>query len=263
MDLKNQELTESGIADLDLDPMLDIPSGPGIKLIDYNRNGLVDSVFINFENGMSGDLDSRDGFVQIVGFLGKRSNLLQSIKAIDPRNLLNQATTYELVRPVKVSGQDINTVIVGTKNKDKIIGTSAGEVLAGMKGKDVLKGGKGADGFLFNQPGGSKHVDTINDFSASEGDSILVDLDFFDLTLQEAFVYDDEFGFESCSNRKETIKAAKSEQHIIYNEAKGLLYINENGGARGWGDGGPFAKLKGAPELTESDFTMIYDKSDW
>ena len=70
--------------------------------------------------------------------------------------------------PIAVTSQDIDTVIVGTKKKDKITGTSDGEILAGMKDKDVLKGGGGADGFLFNQPGGFgiKHVDQIKDFDS-------------------------------------------------------------------------------------------------
>ena len=39
-------------------------------------------------------------------------------------------------------------------------------------------------------------------------------------------------------------------------EKKGLLYFNENGKQKGWGDGGLFAKLQGAPELGSSDFTI-------
>ena len=44
---------------------------------------------------------------------------------------------------------------------------------------------------------------------------------------------------------------------IVYDEKKGFLYFNEDGKERGWGDGGLFAKLQGAPELTQSDFTIV------
>ena len=45
----------------------------------------------------------------------------------------------------------------------------------------------------------------------------------------------------------------------MYDEKKGLLYFNENGKEKGWGDGGLFAKLQGAPELGTEDFTVVSD----
>ena len=152
---------------------------------------------------------------------------------------------------ISIGGQGIDTVIVGTKKKDKITGTSNGEVLAGMKGKDVLKGGKGADGFLFDQSGGfgSKHLDQIKDFDSDEGDSILVDKDVFGLGKK--------IKLKSYSSKNKVKKAAKSNNDFVYNEKKGLLYFNENGIQKGWGDGGLFAKLQGAPELGADDFTIV------
>ena len=52
-------------------------------------------------------------------------------------------------------------------------------------------------------------------------------------------------------------KAAKSKSDFVYDEKKGLLYFNENGKDKGWGDGGLFAKLQGAPELGAEDFTIV------
>mgnify|MGYP006220066029 FL=1 len=49
----------------------------------------------------------------------------------------------------------------------------------------------------------------------------------------------------------------KSNKDIVFDEKKGLLYFNENGKQKGWGDGGLFAKLQGAPELGADDFTIV------
>ena len=49
----------------------------------------------------------------------------------------------------------------------------------------------------------------------------------------------------------------KSNKDIIFDEKKGFLYFNENGKEKGWGDGGLFAKLQGAPELGADDFTIV------
>ena len=52
-------------------------------------------------------------------------------------------------------------------------------------------------------------------------------------------------------------KAFASNKEFVYDEKKGFLYCNENGKEKGWGDGGLFVKLKGAPELGTMDFTII------
>ena len=123
--------------------------------------------------------------------------------------------------------------------------------MAGGFGKDVLKGGGGADGFLFNQLSeyGKKKADKINDFNPEEGDSILVDKDVFDLS--------NKIKIKVVAGKKASKKAAKSINDFIYDDKKGLLYFNENGESKGWGDGGLFAKLQGAPKLGESDFTIV------
>ena len=91
--------------------------------------------------------------------------------------------TFELSIPLKVGNKDVSALIAGSSIKDKITGTSGDEVLAGGRGKDVLKGGDGADGFLFQDRDGfgKKMADKIKDFDSDEGDSILVDQDFFGL----------------------------------------------------------------------------------
>ena len=142
-------------------------------------------------------------------------------------------------------------MIVGTDKKDKITGSSEGEVLAGGEGKDVLKGKGGPDGFLFQDPDGfgKKEADKIKDFDPDEGDSVLLDKYVFDLGKRVKL--------KTVTGKKASKKAAKSKNDFIYDDKKGLLYFNENGKDKGWGDGGLFAKLQGAPELDVSDFTIV------
>ena len=44
---------------------------------------------------------------------------------------------------------------------------------------------------------------------------------------------------------------------FVYDGKKLLLYFNENGKEEGWGDGGLFAKLQGAPDLAADNLEFI------
>ena len=120
-----------------------------------------------------------------------------------------------------------------------------------MSGKDEIKGSGGSDGFLFQDPNnfGKKERDTILDFKPKEGDSLLIDKDVFD--------FGNNLKLKTVKNKKEAKKQDDSKSDFIYEEKRGLLWYNENGKKDGWGDGGLFVKLKGAPELGESDFTIV------
>ena len=60
------------------------------------------------------------------------------------------------------------------------------------------------------------------------------------------------------TGKKAIKKASKSNKEFVYDDKKGLLYFNADGKEKGWGDdGGLFAKLIGAPELSGSDFTIV------
>ena len=176
---------------------------------------------------------------------------IEKVESIDDITAQDEISTFEPTRPILVGGQDIEIVIVGTEKKDKITGTSANEVLSGQEGKDILKGEGGADGFLFNTPNGfgKKQTDKIQDFDPEEGDSILVE--------KEVFRLGKKIKLKVATDKKAAKMAAKSKDNFVYDYTKGLLYLNENGKERGWGDGGLFAKLQGAPELGASDFTIV------
>ena len=177
--------------------------------------------------------------------------LIPKLKSIDDITTQNQVTTFQLTKSVRLQNQQVEMLISGTDNKDKITGSSEGEVLAGGLGKDVLKGGGGADGFLFqNRKGfGKKEADKIKDFNPEDRDSILVDKVVFGLGRKIKLAV--------VTGKKETNKALGTNNDFIYDTKKGLLFFNANGKEKGWGDGGLFAKLQGAPELGATDFTIV------
>jgi hypothetical protein len=59
----------------------------------------------------------------------------------------------------------------GGRGDDRLIGGAGDDLLAGDVGEDILTGGSGADRFVL-APGGGH--DVVTDFSAAEGDRILV-----------------------------------------------------------------------------------------
>ena len=56
------------------------------------------------------------------------------------------------------------------------------------------------------------------------------------------------------------MKLSKDDYDFVYYEKKGRLFFNGNGSDRRWGDaneGGLVAILKGKPDLTGDDFTLL------
>ena len=85
-----------------------------------------------------------------------------------------------------------------------------------------------------------------------ELDLILLDLTTFtEITTASGENIGDEFAtVESNSD------AATSDAIIVYNSNNGNLFYNANGNTSGFGDGGQFATLTGAPALTTEDFVL-------
>ena len=82
----------------------------------------------------------------------------------------------------------------------------------------------------------------------------------FNPTTDTLEIVTDSFGIDSSAtfaagkNRKTVKKKlAKQDFDFLYDEKKGGLYFDENGAAKGFGEGGIIAILKGAPELTSSN----------
>ena len=174
-----------------------------------------------------------------------------STKSLNKIKYQSEVSSFKLKKPFKMDEEIVGTCIVGTKGKDKILGSDFSEMLIGGSGRNIFEGGASADGFIFDNKSdfGSKSIDKINDFNASEGDKILLD--------KEAFGFSKKMKFKTVSNKKGLMKSALTGKDLIYFQDKGLLYFNENGKDDGWGDGGKFVKLIGTPDLNANDFDAI------
>lgn len=121
---------------------------------------------------------------------------------------------------------------------DKIAGGSGADIMNGHAGSDKLTGGMGADSFIFelddyNVSGKRKpSVDTITDFSVSQGDRIELD-GFGDIALVAT---------------KEAGMAAGA--GLFYEKAKGCIYYDTTGS----GNYQIIVKITGAPTLTADCF---------
>ncbi len=160
-------------------------------------------------------------------------------------------TTVELSTPLVLGNLQITKAVVGTNARDVVTGSDAGEVLAGGKGKDRMTGGGGSDAFVFETPGefGKKKADTITDFRPEEGDKIAI--------AKEIFSQVSRIKLDTATGKQETKTAASTNKNFIYDDKSGILYFNENGSKAGFGNGGEFAKLLGAPEIGKGDLVLL------
>ena len=130
-------------------------------------------------------------------------------------------------------------------------------IIRSVIGKGKLKGTKFADAFTFAsfESFTKKSSDKIIGFDASQGDTIAVgSVAFPDLKGVS------EIRFASTKSKKKLKKFSKEAYDFVYFEKKGHLYFDGNGSGKYWGDaneGGLVAILKGKPELTLEDFTLL------
>ena len=124
-------------------------------------------------------------------------------------------------------------------------------------GKGKLRGTRQADQFTFDQfeSFGGKTADRIIRFKPSQGDTIGISTKAFP-SLQAT----DEISFATAANSTELKQLRKEDYDFVYFEKNGRLFFNANGEKKGWGnpeEGGVFAILRGRPELSAEDFTLL------
>ncbi|HYX15859.1 MAG TPA: hypothetical protein VE944_16130 [Nostoc sp.] len=163
-------------------------------------------------------------------------------------DLNNNITGFDNSNDV-INGQGGNDKINGLSGDDLLRGGLGNDTLLGGVGNDILIGGVNADKFVYNTDGVG--VDTITDFNSSEGDKIVLDKTTFSAIISAAGI-----GFCNKSDFEVTTSAATSTAKIVYDSVSGELFYNQNGSAAGFGSGGLFATLTGAPNLTASDFVL-------
>ncbi|WP_306297041.1 Calx-beta domain-containing protein [Nostoc sp. C052] len=169
-------------------------------------------------------------------------------------DLNNNITGFDNSNDV-INGEGGNDIINGLSGNDILRGGAGNDTLIGGAGNDILVGGAGADRFLYNTgtafKGSAIGVDTITDFNSSEGDKIVLGKTTFSAIASAAGN-----GFSHKSDFQVTNKAGTSSAKIVYDPLSGQLFYNQNGSAAGFGSGGLFATLTGAPTLTASDFIL-------
>ena len=160
-------------------------------------------------------------------------------------------TTPNPVAETTIDADDVLTK--KGKGKDKIKGSKKDDIIGAGSGADQMKGGKGADsfywGFDFSVSYGKKKADRVTDFKSGQGDQIVLDEDAFG-------GFGVSFTFSVASNKKELKQASRAGADLIYFEAKGFLYFDQNEEEKGFGDGGIFAVLNKKPELEAADIAF-------
>lgn len=147
-----------------------------------------------------------------------------------------------------LSGSGGNDRLVGGKGDDVLNGGSGDDVLIGGKGDDILVGDAGADQFLFSSNRSFRASDfgrdVIRGFTTGV-DKIVVDKTTFgDINASDIEVV----ASDSL--------AANSDALITVSLGSSRIFFNQNGTGAGFGSGGAFGKLQGAPEIAASDFVI-------
>jgi Ca2+-binding RTX toxin-like protein len=192
--------------------------------------------------------DTSIGIINTVTFLNDLSN---NIKGLDnSADVVNGQGGND-----KIDGLSGNDLLRGGAGNDTLIGGAGNDTLVGGAGNDVLTGGVGADYFLYNTnavfASSAVGQDTITDFKHSQGDKIILDKTTFSAIASAAGT-----GFSNASDFKVISNGATSTAKIVYDAVSGQLFYNQNGSAAGFGSGGLFATLTGAPTLTATDFII-------
>ncbi|MHC5767887.1 MAG: beta strand repeat-containing protein [Nostoc sp.] len=153
-----------------------------------------------------------------------------------------------------INGQGGDDIIDGKSGNDLLRGGAGNDTLIGGEDYDTLVGGAGADRFVYKNDSyrvSTLLVNTISDFNSSEGDKIVLDITSFSAITSVAGN-----GFSNANDFQLTNLAGTSTAKIVYDPVSGQLFYNQNGSAAGFGNGGLFATLTGAPTLTTLDFAL-------
>ena len=145
-----------------------------------------------------------------------------------------------------LAGSSFNDTLIGDGNDNQLLGGVGNDTLQGAGGNDSLTGNAGADQFLFDTgvPFNSSDLglDTIGEF---EPGTDLLGLGGLTFGLTDLST---EFAHVASDSGAETSAAL-----IVYNATNGALFFNSDGVTAGFGEGGQFATLTGAPVLAASD----------
>jgi len=170
---------------------------------------------------------------------------------INPKSASAAAPTNTTV--VSKITVDLSSLIQGaSSSSDAVSGSAKDDVLGAGKGADKLTGAGGADQFVFNTRDkfGKKGADTITDFKPEEGDQLVLSPDALPGLKAEPTL-------QAVTSKKALKAAQKSDSDLIYYQPFGQLFYDQNGSGKGFGSGGLFAVLSGAPVLEAEDLAVF------
>ena len=97
---------------------------------------------------------------------------------------------------------------------------------------------------------GKAKADRITGFTPDDGDKLALSTN--------AFLGVSEINLVTVSSKRQLKAQQTQPSNVIYFEAKGKLYFDQNETKKGYGEeGGLFAILKGGPDLTESSSQIV------
>ncbi|WP_306422108.1 hypothetical protein [Nostoc sp. CHAB 5715] len=230
-------------------PASDTSPAIGNILFD-NQRGIVDSFDIFDANSTQTELFNPN----TVTFLNDLNNNITGFK--DSDDVINGQGGDDIIH-----GNSGNDLLRGGTGNDTLIGGAGNDTLVGGAGNDVLIGGEGVDRFLYNTDAAFNSadvgLDSISGFyggffaATTQSDKIVLDKATFNTITSVAGI-----GFSNESDFEITSSAGTSTAKIVYDPVSGQLFYNENGSTAGFGSGGLFVTLTGAPILKASDFII-------
>ncbi len=122
-----------------------------------------------------------------------------------------------------INGSASSDTLRGFSGNDKIFGNDGVDTIYGDNGNDTLSGGSGADAFVFNVKPGSGNLDQISDF-VSGTDGLIFSSSIFSKLVGDADLTD---------NFVLGKKAQDSNDYLIFDSAKQMLYYDADGSGKG------------------------------
>lgn len=166
-----------------------------------------------------------------------------------------------------IQGNFKQQTLRGLEGNDTLSGSAGNDILLGGKGNDQLTGGGDSDRFSFDKNAAfagnvtdaasgllfdaSLGIDRITDFG-SRFDKIRLDRTTFTV-----LPVSDSLSTAQFASVVNDAAVASQTQAIVYSRESGRLFYNPNGANSGFGGGGCFAVLTGAPGLAGANFQVV------
>ena len=215
------------------------PTGGAVPIINYQQGYFNKSKFFDYLDYLPSSDKQVDIVLDAVAYKGKS---WYKISSDDP-----SGNSISELEALGISHQQINNQL--SKSIEKLgfvpqtVSTNSSEYESN------------ATSYKLTQPSeiSKKSAKRIDGFS-NLSDTLKIDVQSFSISRDAKFA--------TGKNKKVvTRQLAKQDIDFLYDQKKGVLYFNENGAKKGFGDGGTIAILKGAPELSSNNIDFTYSEN--